>query len=359
MPGVAGSIKSATTLEEGGALPFLLSSAKGFYADLTTFPGYEITPSPTLLTKKQNNVMLALVEGRHASRLFAQVQALGLRFSAFARPANQPTAAVKFGNAYPAAFNADFLRSINFTVSLYALAASEEKKPEAKRDTFTINGTPCSAESAYLSGNVLYSAATTQNGSVQDTANTVIAAISPLVAAGIDFSEISVSFDAQLPLLSFSETEAERALSLLMGQYRVQSELCLLSDGSRYVCTNDNLSLSCYARARLSHVSVMTSVTKNEGDLFIFAPRMSADGLVNFDELRNLYRFITSLVRSGKVTAVRAATRDGINEAIKQMVGEATLSDYTLPEELITNPLGAFIVESNENMSGLKIHYIK
>ena len=358
MPNIANAIKRATTVEENSALSFLLSSAKGFFADLTCFPGYEANPSPTLLTTKLPDVMLALVEGKSVPHFLAQAQALGLRFSAFAKPADQSTATVKFGGLHPASFNADFLRSIKPSASLCANAEAKEKSRE-ESDAFTVNGTPCFAESAYLSDNVLYCAATTKIGDVKDAASTVIAAVSPLVAAGVDFCEISVSFDARLPLLDFSGSNAERAFSMLMGQYRAQSELCLISDGSRYLCTNDEISLSCYARARLPQTFVTASATRSEGDIFVLAPHTASDGLLNFDELRDLYKHITALVREGKVTAVRAVTRSGVYDAIRQMTGEATLSEYTLPDELVSSPLGAFILESSENLAGLKIHYIK
>ena len=106
-------------------------------------------------------------------------------------------------------------------------------------------------------------------------------------------------------------------------------------------------------------ICAMPRITKNEGNLFIFAPRTSADGLVSFDDLRNLYKFIFSLIRGGHATAVRAATRAGIEKAIEEMTGGATLSDFSLPPELIEKPIGAFIVESNENLSGLRVRYTK
>ncbi len=347
---IANAIKRADTAELG-VFDFMIDSAKGFYADITHFPKYEENPVPSLLTLPIGNAVVALVDGKAVMDLAHCAQENGINFAAFGRPLNLSKISVRYENGYPMTLNADFIRSIRFTAPLRAADDCFGISAESKEE---LNGVLCRE-----AGEIIYSAASTGDASMKDTANTILSTVAPLIARGVGFSEISVSFDARLPLLSFNESNNFRALSMLLGQYRVQAELCLLSEGSRYICDKSKLSLASYARARIPKKTVSDKVTRSEGDLFLMAPARSQDGLFDFDSLRKLFDLIVSLIEDGRAVAVRAVGKEGLKKAIFEMTETYDISDYSLPEELADDQLCTFIVESNENLPGLKLHYRK
>ena len=354
---LSGAVKSASALSFG-ALPFLLNTAKGFLVDITVFPSFETNPTPSILLEEKNNVAIFLISGKHAAQFSSSAQALGLRYSNFGRPSNRPFASVRYGTGKPLLLNSDFLRNLVFKATLTAETGEVCAYKDAE-NTFTANGAVCETETAYETENIIFAASTTNSAAFSDTIKTVLSAISPIVAKGVDFSDISVSFDAKLPLLRFTEADTAKALELLSAKYRVQAELCLLSEGDRVEVSKDELSLSCFARARKPDITVHAEVTKNEGSLFVLGVKTSEDGIVDFTDLRNLYKFIVSAVRDGRAGAVRAVNGDGFEKSLKKMVGEATLSDFILPEELKKSEFAIFIVESDEELPGLKIDFQK
>ena len=345
-PEVNRTVKSITTLENGNALSFLLGSAKGFYADITSFPGYENDPSPSLLVSEIPDAVIALADGKGVMNISKLAGEKDIRFAAFARPLTAPKISVRYMNGYPLSMNADFLRSIRFTAQLSAISGAM----------------PCGsikASSADHTENIIYCSSSCSGGSLYEAADTVICAIAPLIAKGVSYENISVSFDARLPILGFDKEIAYSALSMLLGKYRVQAELCLLSEGSRYTASANELSHSVYARAKKPEADIQTTAFGTSGKLFLIAPRRTACGLVDFAELRKIFRYVSELVKSGAARSVRAVGPEGIDSALIEMTDGAKLSDYSLPDELIKYPIGAFIIESKEDIPGLAVNYEK
>ena len=340
-PEISRSVKSATTLSEGYLVNYLLESSKGVYIM------YEDPLS--LLTEKRDDAIVLLVDGKAISDIFAAAAEKNIGFATLGNPINDGKLTVR-GASSLFSIDAEFLRSLRFTAKLSAV---EPQDPPA---LYFGDSHLFEYGEVLASENTVCSASATKTATFSDTADTVISAISPLIARGASSENISVSFDARLPLLGFNESHAYAALALLLGQYRVQAELSLLSEGSQYKATKNELSLVAYARASEAEKNMPDTVTRSEGKLFILAAHRRGT-LPDFSELRALFKYINNLVTDGRALSVRAVGRDGIEAALKKMTGNAELSEYSLPEEIISSPVGAFIVESESEIGGVRVNY--
>ncbi len=349
-PEINSSVKSVKTLERGDLIQYMLSVSTGVYADITNFPGCESNNTPLLLTESRNDAVIALADGRSIMSISTAVADKGLKFAAFGRPLGVPKLTVRHAAPSPTTLNAELIRNMRFTANLSAF--DESPRPELE----LADGCRFECGEALSLEHIICAAAVTDDASLADTADTVIAAVAPLVARGADFERISVSFDVRLPLLGFDRAHAHAALSMLAAKYRVQAELSLVSEGSRIRATKNELSLVAYARAEEPSAGSPDRVTADRGQLFIIAPHRRGS-LVDFSELRELFRHIRSLVESGRATAVRAVGREGIYAALSKMAEFCELSPYELPSELREHPVGAFIVESDEELSGIRVDY--
>ncbi len=346
-PSINGYVKSATTLE-GDLISYMLSSG-GAYTDITNFPGYEHNQTPTLLTEKRNDAIVLLIDGKALMQLSELAMQKGIRTVAFGRPLSAKKFSVRYSNAPVMTIGTELINSLRFAAHLTAKSGETAALREPSHENFEFG-------EAFSFEHILCSASATQEATLEDTADTVIAAVTPLIAKGVGFESISVSFDVSLPLLGFSAADAHDALALLLGQYRAQAELSLVSEGSRYRTSKNELSLVAYTRAFAPEHDIPDTVTSDTGRLFVLAPHRSGS-FADFEELRALFKHIVWLIKENKALAVRAVGRDGVAAALAKMAPDAELSEYILPDELEKFPVGAFIVESREELRGVSISY--
>ena len=346
VPRIRKGIKRAATVEKGGVLPFLLSSAKGFYADISGFPGYNPDVGELrLLTREIKNTVVLLCKKEALTAIINHTEEANLRFLFFGHPIRTPNSSVRYSRIFPFMINADFLRSLSFKTNCSSIISR-------KKDCG-----PCeiAVKKALTDDGIVALAAKPHNPSFESAIFSTARAVSEIAASGVDFTDISVSFDARLPLLNFDNNRLGDALEVLLGQYRVQAELCLLSEGSRYTATENELSFALYARAKSAKPLPDTAV-RDSGALCIIAPKTNENGLFDFDELRRILLLIARSVREGKITAVRVCSGDELENEIKKMVGNADILFEAKP--FGSSPV-VFIAESDKIEGASLVEFTK
>ncbi len=331
-PRLRGLIKRAATVEKGGVLPFLLSSAKGFFADVSGFPGYDPgVRELRILTREIKNTVVLLCKKEALTALTSTVNNANLRFLFFGRPMKTVNSSVRYAGMFPYMINADFLRSLSFCTYCDAVVSKKDDCKKSCKNTI---------KKSFISDEIITVSVSPDEPSFDSVLLAIIRAVAEIAATGVDFTDISVSFDSRLPLLGFDEDRLGDALEALLGQYRAQAELCLLSEGSRERATENELSFAVYARAKVRKL-LPDVMTKDSGSLFLLSPKTNDRGIIDFDDLRRILLSVAAGVRENKINAIRISSGEKLEEDVRKMVAGAKTS---LNTESVSSPL-VFIAE--------------
>ena len=346
-PRLRGLIKRAAPVEEGGVLPFLLSSAKGFFADISGFPGYDPNVRELrLLTRKIRSTVVLLCRKEALTALANAVDDANLRFLFFGRPMKTANSSVRYAGMFPYMINADFLRSLSFCT--YCDAVVRKKDDTESESKITV-------KKSFIPDGIITVSVSPDEPSFHSVLLAVIRAVAEIAAAGVDFTDISVSFDSRLPLLGFDENRLGDALETLLGRYRAQAELCLLSEGSRERATDNELSFAIYARAKTKNL-IPDVITKDSGSLSLLAPKTNESGMIDFDDLRRILLLIAAGVRENKISAIRISFGKDLENEIRKMAENAEISPEI--EKIKLSPI-VFIAESTEIDSSETVNFEK
>lgn len=339
-PSICGHVRKIRPADGGAIFDYMTSASAGFYADALPLPpaDNESTPFDRLFARRKNCVVTAV--GAHMlSHVESIAQTLGLCVVAFGHPLKAKRVSVRYGGLLPVDFDSEFISGLplRLPVSADIFRAEDDGSLHS-------SGLSCAE-------GIVFASSSCRGGSVRQVSDSIVAAVSPLVAEGVHFNDISVSFDCKLPLMSADSTAQSAATSLLLGRYRAQAELCLRSEGNRYVCTSDNISISTFARAAQPKKETDASVGR-VGSLYLVAVSRREDGLLDFDSLRKLYGYVLSLIENGRAVSVTALGCSGLDAELDAL-GILPPDSTNVPLELKLSAVGAFIIESETKIPGL------
>lgn len=194
----------------------------------------------------------------------------------------------------------------------------------------------------------------------------VIASVAKIVAAGGDYSKIRFTFQEFFRRLGNDPKRWGEPLVALLGAYDAQMKLGLPSIGGK-----DSMSgsfndidvpptLVSFAVDIAKTQDVITTELKKPGNVLVkFTMKTDAYDLPDYEQAKNIYRKINSLMRKGKIVTAFALGFGGIAEAVSKMAFGNKLG-VTLTEQLGETDLflpgyGSILVEmSAEDADNLK-----
>ena len=177
-------------------------------------------------------------------------------------------------------------------------------------DVVTIDSTSCAAVSA-----------TTFEAPYKTALWSLLAPVASLCACGVPYTNQILSLSLELPSdLSDSQT-AGQCFAALLGLYRAQIELGMLTSGEPIIRTHEDLevpNLSVWASAQ--GIQKPNSIFTQSGSyVYAVTPTLDKDGLPNFSLLRQMLKQITQLASEGKILSCRTLAGEAITDGILKM----------------------------------------
>ena len=192
----------------------------------------------------------------------------------------------------------------------------------------------------------------------------VVDSVSKIVAMGADYFGVRLTLQEYFEKLYDDPKRWAKPFAALLGAYRASLELGIAAIGGK-----DSMSgtfkdmdvpptLVSFAVAALEAATVISSEFKKSGSyVYILRTTFVDDGMIDFEKLKQNYIFINSLIRSKKVSTVRAVTKGGIFEAVMKMCfgNMLGIKMKDMSVKSLTAPLfGSFIIETDDLIDGLE-----
>ena len=195
----------------------------------------------------------------------------------------------------------------------------------------------------------------------------VVESVAKLVAAGIDYKSIYLTFQEYFERTNNKPERWGKPMAALLGSLKAQLELNIAAIGGKDSMsgTFENIdvppTLVSFAIAPMDAKKIVTPEFKNAGDkVYYLAPKYNADKLPDFASLRDLFEKVYAIAVSGKAKAIYTVDAGGVAEGIMKMsfgnrVGFK--SEGIDAKTLFTLNYGAFIIESADELDAELIGY--
>ena len=194
----------------------------------------------------------------------------------------------------------------------------------------------------------------------------VVESVSKLIAAGVELADIALSFQEYFPRANTPE-KFGLPFEALLGALSVQTGLEIASIGGKDSMsgsfsyeddTGETITLDVpptlvsFAVGVASAEKIVSNEFKRSGSyVYLLKPYYKNDGTVDLGDLKNLYGYLSKLIKENMVLSAYAVGFGGVGEAIFKMcagngIGFAG-SGFMGQKELFSSFYGAFVVESN------------
>ena len=185
----------------------------------------------------------------------------------------------------------------------------------------------------------------------------VVESVSKLVATGAEFKDVYLTFQEYFERLKKDKKRWGKPLAALLGALRAQIDLKTASIGGKDSMSGsfENLdvppTLVSFAVTTDKTKNIVSNEFKKAGNkVFLIVPTYGDDKLPDKDSLSEVFRRVTSLLRSGKAVSCYTPTLGGIAEAVMKMSFGNSLGfkfGEGLSKELIFGYCyGGFLLES-------------
>ena len=187
----------------------------------------------------------------------------------------------------------------------------------------------------------------------------VVESVSKLVAAGGEFKDVYLTFQEYFEKPMKDKRRWGKPLSALLGAFDAQTELEIGAIGGKDSMsgTFENLdvppTLVSFAVTTDKAENAISPEFKEKGhNVYLIKPHFNSSGLPGGKALKEIYAYITGLMRQKTVKACYTLTSGGIAEAILKMalgnsIGFDFSSEITL-DDIFSYNYGAFVVECTE-----------
>lgn len=148
---------------------------------------------------------------------------------------------------------------------------------------------------------------------------TTLGSVSDCVAAGASYKDVCLSFDINQPITPGCN---DIAVACLLGAYRAQIEFYIPDTQSRFTTAAGG------APTFTSHAMSTLSLTKphkysaadhDSSSLYLLKPNIEQNGLVNFEQLRRMWDYVTALVKNGDILYAAAVSPGGVGATISAL----------------------------------------
>ncbi len=165
----------------------------------------------------------------------------------------------------------------------------------------------------------------------------VLTSVATLCARGVSCSDQALSVALEFPTDLSDTVTVGKCISTVLGLYRAQTELGIVTAGRVSARTEENLdspTVSVWTTAQ-NIKKVSSTFTKSGSLVYAVSPALDPDGLPDFSALRQLLHQIAKFANEGKILACRVLAGEAITDGIRKMSNTHTcvLSDKTVAAE--------------------------
>ena len=183
-----------------------------------------------------------------------------------------------------------------------------------------------------------------------------------MVATGAEFKDVYLTFQEYFERLNKDEKRWGKPLAALLGALKAQTELKTAAIGGKDSMSGsfENLdvppTLVSFAVTTDKTESIVSNEFKKAGNkVVLIKPDYDKNGLPNTASLLNVFKRVTTLLRSGKVGACYTPTLGGIAEAVMKMCFGNSLgfkfADNLTVCEIFGYCYGGFLLETTEDIA--------
>lgn len=194
----------------------------------------------------------------------------------------------------------------------------------------------------------------------------VVESITKYVAMGGDYKKAWLTFQEYFEKLRNEPTRWGKPLSALLGAYLVQEKLQIASIGGKdsmsgsYNELDVPPTLTSFCVGTVEVEKVVSNEFKNTNSkVMILKTKIDENNLPDFEDLKENYELIHSLINDGKVLSVSSIKHGGISDAItKSAIGNKIGFKFTSDEDVFKPMYGSFIVELKEELQNEKLQQL-
>lgn len=191
----------------------------------------------------------------------------------------------------------------------------------------------------------------------------VVESITKYVAMGGDYKKAWLTFQEYFERLREEPTRWGKPLAALLGAYLVQEKLSIASIGGKDSMSGSyneldvppTLTSFCIGTVDVGKV-VSNEFKTTNSKVVILKTKIDENDLPDFDDLKENYEIVHTLINEGKVLSASSIKHGGISDVItKSAIGNKIGFKFTTNEDLFKPMYGSFILELKEDIQNEKL----
>jgi hypothetical protein len=185
--------------------------------------------------------------------------------------------------------------------------------------------------------------------------NSFVRAVLPAVAAGAKLSDITVRSRYEFPLHTDSDEIRGRCLSLILGAYRSQIELCTAASKPEIEFKEIIAPVGHFASGCTSKHTNDASSIKESSPIYLLSYNIAENGAPDYDSLRAMCRTVHSLIESGSViysSAVTSSAKESL-DSLSDVLNVELFGNTEI--DLEAKIQGIILITSNEINVGITL----
>ena len=333
------------------------SHVGGLHFDLRSLAVEGVTVTPNLLFGQFEGYRVISIPKAHLPMAAELAAKLGIACKCYAERINSDRTVVTFGEGLTVVLDPALLNRLQAPFAAKAMLPDEsaaECDPifhlPASTDACSYLASGNISERVRLSTGLMLSSAVcyTQGSFFRSSLETALHSLLALACTGVDYTE------ARLAVSILHPTPAENARALgetvasILGIYRFQCELGIpaaltaMQESSKH----PHPVISVFSLTK--EATVPSSFSQIGSKVYCVAPARTADGLPDFEALRQLLRELARLHAEGAIRSAKILSRESITDAMEHMSCEGLTCRLSDPEAIVgdTLPL-AILLESD------------
>lgn len=191
----------------------------------------------------------------------------------------------------------------------------------------------------------------------------VIESVTKYVAMGGDYKKAWLTFQEYFEKLRNEGARWGKPLAALLGAYLVQEELGIAAIGGKDSMSGSyneldvppTLTSFCVGTIKVKDVT-SNEFKKANSKVMILKTKIDKNSLPDFEDLKQNYEIINTLIKQGKILSCSTIRHGGIADTItKSAIGNKIGFKFTKQEDLFEPMYGSFIIELAENIENSKL----
>ncbi len=341
-------VKGVSTVGNGGILRELLHITDGVLIQLSSLSPIGTSVPATTLCDGFLGCHILRVAPHQWNIVTTLLAKGGVRALPFASIKKEPQFVFVRDKHSSFVIDAHFLRSLNRLKAACAKLADESALSPSPVTFGGIGGEKCdyltaefaeqSDEAVTVDSTVCVSSfAPLVSAPYKTTLWSALATVASLCARGVPYSDQALSVALEFPADLSDAATVGKCISTVLGLYRVQTELGLVTAGRVAVRTDTNLNsptVSVWSTTEKKQKAKST-FTKSGSLVYAVSPTLDNDGIPDFSALRQMLNQVTKFANEGKILSCRVLVGEAITDCIRKMSNTHTcvLSDTTIAAE--------------------------